>query len=117
MANKWPRARNRNQKVFVASIEVKALPGSEMAQRRAGTGGFVYCMIPASDEEQAKVRLGQTLDEDRYELVDLEFVRLAEEVTWKTDEEAEHFNGLEKEARVENDVVYSEFYTYANLDS
>lgn len=59
--------------IFIASAEVKPLPGSQMKDR--GVGASVYCLIPAESESAGEAKLRSCLEQDKYRLIKLEFLK------------------------------------------
>lgn len=102
---------------YIASIELKALPGSEMYESGSGTGGFVHCLILADSVESARSILMKNLEEDKYELLDLDFFEEFDNMEWENEEQEEEFQSYADDLSADENFVYSEFYTYENLDS
>lgn len=96
--------------IFIASVEVKPLPGSEMSKKSAG--GLVYCFIPANSKTAASKRLQAALDEDKYELVQVELFDEYENFRWEEPEDQIEYDRLAKRAAVNDDVIYGPFYTW-----
>ncbi len=96
--------------IFIASVEVEPLPGSEMAAGRAGA--MVYCMIPAESKSAAKRRLRAALAEDRYRLVRTELLDDYEHFRWQSMEDQLEYDKLAKRSALNDDVVYGPFYTW-----
>ncbi|MFN2499980.1 MAG: hypothetical protein ABR557_12935 [Pyrinomonadaceae bacterium] len=97
--------------IFIASIEVAPLSDSQMASRSA-IGGFVYCFVPAETQTSAKRMLRDALIEDKYILVNLEFIKEYEGFTWENQEDQIEYDRLAKRAALSNAIVYGTFYTW-----
>ena len=87
-----------------------------MLAEKAGIGGCVFCFIPARDEAHAKERLMEALEEDRYELRELDYIVVNEDVDWGDEETNEDFTEIGKVAGKKDMVLYSEFYCYHQDD-
>ena len=98
--------------VFVASIEVQPLPGSQM--RSGLLGAVVNCFVPAENKRAAKRRLKAALDEDRYRLVRIELFDVYENLSWEKSEDQVAYDRLAKRASLNNDVVYGPFYAWSS---
>ena len=96
--------------IFIASVEVEPLPGSQMGDR--GIGALVYCLIPAESKIIAERRLKECLDEDKYRLVKLEFLKKYNGFAWENEEDQIEYDRLAKRAALNNELVYGTFYTW-----
>jgi hypothetical protein len=96
--------------VFMASIEVEPLPGSQMGSGLLG--GLVYCFVPADNKKAAERRLQSALEQDRYRLIRLEFLQDYKNLRWETPEDQNVYDRLAKRAALNNAVVYGPFYTW-----
>jgi len=98
--------------VYVASIEVRPLPGAEMYG--LASGGFVHCLIWATSLTAANERLNERLREDRYQLLDCEFLELFVPDPDQFVDQKSHGEmvSLASDCRRSRDVVYSDFHTY-----
>lgn len=97
--------------VFIASIEVRALPGSHLAEL-GDIGAFVYCYIPADSQKAALNQLGAALTVDRYEIAELEYLAPMDCMRWETPEAELAARELCAEARATGRLVYSTFHSY-----
>lgn len=77
-------------------------------------GGFVYCFAVAQNLRSALDLMEVALAEDKYQVLEAEYIGLYDEAGWEDDETTERHDALMRQARKDEDVVYSEFYTYAN---
>ena len=97
--------------LFIASVEVAPLNGSQMKSH--GVGALVYCLIPAKSHAAAKKMLKQALVEDKYRLIRLEFLRQYEGFTWEKDEDKTEYDKQAKRAVLNAKVLYGPFYTWS----
>jgi hypothetical protein len=97
--------------IFIASAEVKPLPGSQMKDR--GVGASVYCFIPAESKSASEAILRSCLEQDKYCLIKLEFLKKYEDVRWENATDQLEYDRLAKRAALHNELVYGTFYTWA----
>jgi len=81
-------------KMFIASVEVKRLPGSKMGKNTA------------------KQRLRTALEEDSYRLIRIELLEDYESFRWENAQDQVQYDALAKRAALNDDVVYGPFYTW-----
>ncbi len=96
--------------VFIASVEIAPLTGSQMEGR--GVGAVVYCLIPAESQTTAKRMLKIALAEDSYLLIKLEFLRQYEGFRWEESEDQIEYDRLAKRAALNNAIVYGTFHKW-----
>jgi hypothetical protein len=96
--------------IFIASVEVEPLTSSQMGDR--GIGACVYCLIPAESKVLAGRKLKECLVEDKYRLVNLEFLEKYDGFAWENEEDQIEFDRLAKRAALNNELVYGTFYTW-----
>jgi len=96
--------------MFIASVEVKRLPGSKMG--KGEQGALVYCLIPAESKNTAKQRLRTALEEDSYRLIRIELLEDYESFHWENAQDRVQYDALAKRAALNDDVVYGPFYTW-----
>jgi hypothetical protein len=97
--------------IFIASAEVRPLPGSQMKDR--GVGASVYCLIPAESKSAGEAKLRSCLEQDKYRLIKLEFLKKYEEFRWENAQDQVEYDRLAKRAALHNELVYGTFYTWA----
>ncbi|CAN5497018.1 hypothetical protein BH20ACI3_BH20ACI3_42470 [soil metagenome] len=97
--------------IFIASAEVRPLPGSQMKDR--GVGASVYCLIPADSKSAGEAKLRSCLEQDKYRLVKLEFLKKYEEFRWENAQDQVEYDLLAKRAALHDELVYGTFYTWA----
>jgi hypothetical protein len=98
-------------KVFWADVELKPLLGSFHYGKCKGL--FVDCYLLGKDEKDAKKRLLDALQIDKYHLISLEDIRLFEDVCYEDDQIQHEAECLAKKASKSFKLVYGPFYTYA----
>ena len=96
--------------IFIASAEVKPLPGSQMKDR--GVGASVYCLIPAESTSAGEAKLRSCLKQDKYRLIKLEFLKKYEDFRWENAQDQVEYDRLAKKASLHNEIVYGTFYTW-----
>lgn len=100
-------------RVYVAMIEVKPLTGSELnPSEYAGAAVRVY--LPAPDFLSAQEMLFASLQENYFELTEIEFMA-DEAVGWENPNDPDGEAAI-AEARKTKDVVYSEFNAWGPDD-
>lgn len=80
--------------------------------RQSQKGAALYALIPANSKRDASRKLRVALEEDKYQLVNTEFLAPYDEFTWESDADRGEYDKLAKRAALENDVVYGPFYTW-----
>jgi thioester reductase-like protein len=100
--------------IFIADVEVEALPDSKMAGH--GVGASVYCLIPAESKRAAEQRLREALQEDRYRLVKTNLLQDYEGFRWESAHDQSQYDRLAKRAALKDDIVYGESYTWSRDD-
>jgi hypothetical protein len=70
---------------FIASVEVETFSGSQMEGHGIGASG--YCLIPAESKVLAERKLRDCLDEDKYLLIKLEFLKKYASFEWENEED------------------------------
>jgi len=101
--------------IYLASVEVEPLSGCQMPAGQIAA--FVYVLIPAGSKREATQKLRAALKEDRYGIIDLEFVAKYGSFSWEKEEDQIEYDRLAKRAALHNDVVYGTFYSWTNPDS
>lgn len=103
--------------IFTALIEVRPLEGCEIDPDEYD-GAAVRCYIPAVDEISARALLSESLNQDRFELVEEEFFVRDDLVAWEFPDNADAAKAV-AEAEETGQVVYSEFraWDYHDPDS
>ena len=96
--------------IFIASAEVKPLPGSQMNDRCVGAS--VYCFIPAESKSAGEAKLKSCLAQDKYCLINLEFLKKYEDFRWENAQDQVEYDRLAKRAALRNELVYGTFYTW-----
>lgn len=96
--------------VFLALVEVTPLDGCQLAPCDYG-GAAVRCYVATETEEEAIDRITETLQENRFQLVDVKWCVDEAEVEWETPNEAIEA-ALILEARTSKNVVFDEFHTW-----
>jgi hypothetical protein len=96
--------------MFIASVEIAPLPGSEMPSGQQGA--LVYCLIPAESKTEAKRRLRTVLKEDKYRLIRTELLEDYQQFRWENAEDQTEYDRLAKKAALNDDVVYGPFYSW-----
>jgi hypothetical protein len=96
--------------IFIASVEVEPLIGSQMGNR--GVGAFVYCLIPAESKVIAERKLRAALAEDKYRFINLEFLKKYDGFEWASEKEQIEYDRLAKRAALNDELIYGEFYTW-----
>ena len=102
----------REQQVYVVSVEVRPLEGSAMWGKAAG--GFAYCYTSALDARDAVDKVVEALEQDSYELVATEWVTPSSDMAWEEEEQQQ--KQYASQAAGSDDVVYSAFNTYESKD-
>lgn len=97
--------------IFIVSAEVEPLPGSQMNDR--GIGASVYCLIPAESKSAAEAKFRSCLEEDKYRLINLEFLKKYEDFRWENARDQDEYDRLAKRAALHNELVYGTFYAWA----
>lgn len=93
--------------MYVACIEVKILDGCEINPEEF-EGAAVRCYIPASSESEARQRLLRSLEKNRFELIEIDFLVEKNSTYWENPDDPTAEN-LSKQALKGNKVVYGEF--------
>ena len=96
--------------IFIASVEVEPLNGSQM--KTHGVGAFVYCLIPAKSKIVAQRKLKVALAEDKYRLINLEFLKKYDGFEWESEKDQIEYDRLAKRAALNDELVYGPFYTW-----
>jgi hypothetical protein len=97
-------------RVFVALVEVMPLDGCRLAPRDYG-GAAVRCHVAAETEEDAIGRITAALQENRFQLVGVEWCVDEAAVEWEKPHDATGA-ALISEARRSKNVVFGEFHTW-----
>ena len=97
--------------IFIASAEVKPLPGSQM--KDSAVGASVYCLIPAESKSAGEAKLRSCLEQDNFRLTKLEFLRKYDDFKWENVSNQVEYDLLAKRAALTNELVYGAFYTWA----
>jgi len=95
--------------VFFVRIEVRGLEGCQMP--KDVKSAFVNCVVPAADRDEAMKKLETTLNEDKYELVNVAKIELFYELVF--DEEHKHYLKMAEDAEKTGDVHYGEFNVWS----
>ena len=96
--------------IFLASIEVKPLLGAEM--RPPQEGAALYALIPAKSKREASRKLRIALEDDKYQLIEMDWLARYDEFIWESDADRSEYDKLAKRAALENGVVYGPFFTW-----
>ena len=98
-------------KVYLATVDLKSLPGSQLA-REEYLGAFATLYIPAYSDMEAEEKMTEALSIQRYELIKCEHLGLLDDVVFEhaSDEEralemADHALGFEQ-------VIFDGFKPY-----
>lgn len=102
---------SRRAVVFMHYVEVKALPGSGM-EDEGHIGGFVYTFVKAGTAKSAEAKVRSALQEDLYEVLELEKPLVYSDLEWEDPEAAKEYDQCAKEALETGDVVYGTFDAY-----
>jgi len=99
------------KKIFCGSFEVQ---GNTLDKLDGAAGGFVYCFSADKDMYTATQNMMNALIEDEYEIMEVEYIKIVNEEFLEELEEKDRkdFYTLGEKAIKNNDVVYSDFYTY-----
>ena len=95
---------------YIVSAEVVAKPGSEMWGK--AKGAYLYCVVPEKDAEKAAKSTRIALEEDNYDVIQIEEVIKYENMTWESEEVENEYKELLIEAKKSNSVVYGPFFIY-----
>lgn len=99
------------RKVYLFRIEVKGLPGCQVAD--AASGAYVNCVVPASTKKQAEIKLKKVLSEDRYKLISVDKVEDFYSLDFSGDNsEDKEYLQMAKDALKFNEVYYGVFNTW-----
>jgi hypothetical protein len=98
--------------IFLASIQVEPLSGSKMQSDQIAA--LVYVAIPAASDGEARKKLQGALKEDRYRLVNTEFIAKYDSFQWESTEDQAEYDKLAKRAALQNEVLYGPFYAWQN---
>ena len=99
---------------YLGSFEVCPQPGAQMTGVAAG--GFVYCFAVAMSLSEAKKKMMESLEKDKYRIITTEYVEQYDTLEWGTAEEKLEYDGYANQARQSNGIVYGPFYTYETSD-
>lgn len=95
--------------IYEISVEVKPKLGSGFPVNLLGA--FVYCYVPADSLEQSIIIMKETLANDHYELVDIEYCAKLDMDEWQPNEQnfpsAQDLDSLDI-----GEIYYSPFYGY-----
>ncbi len=107
-------SKNNFSKIYIVSAEVTAKQGSEMWGD--AIGGFLFCVVPKEDAEEAAKFARIALEEDNYAVNKIEEVIKFKNMAWETNEVENEYKQLAIEAIRTKDVVYGPFYTWETED-
>ena len=96
--------------LFEVSTEVIPLPGSEMPD--GCVGAFVFSYVPAQDIREAIDRACSTLDEDRYEVIDIDHVFRIDLEEWVPHDDDHPTTEDLGQALKDDEVLYGPFFAY-----
>lgn len=97
----------KSNSVYVGVLEVKPLSGCQLDPCEY-TGAAVRVYVPAVDELSAKNLLMDSLCENHFELIEIEFFVNKDDVEWENPDDP-IAQELSEEALELNEVVYGEF--------
>lgn len=100
-------------KLYWTSAEIEILNPSAYEDC---VGGFVYLFVKAFDVRQALLRFETALEDEGFKIDHVEFVSEYEQIPWDSKEEQTHYDGLAKEARAGENVVWDEIFAYESKD-
>jgi hypothetical protein len=103
-------AKDLKLSVFIALVEVKPLGGCQLAPSEYG-GAAVRCYVAAGTENEAVERISNFLQENLFQLVEVEWCVDESAVEWDTPNDLTA-DSLISEARTSKDVVFGEFHTW-----
>jgi len=95
--------------VYEISVEIKPMPGSGMPDELAGA--FVYCYVPADNLEDSIVILKEILNEDRYQLIDIEYATRLDLQVWQP-VDTQFPSSTQLQDLEQGEIYYSPFYGY-----
>ena len=97
------------QSIYEISVEIKPLPGSNMPNELLGA--FVYCYVPADSLEESLNVMKGALNEDRYQLVDIEYCTRVDLENWQPNDLS--FPTTQQLLELDHgEIYYSPFYGY-----
>ena len=102
------------ENIYVVAAEVAAKPDSEMWG--VAKGGFLYCIVPTIDAENAAKNARLALEEDNYQVVEIEEVVKFNNMEWESEEVENNYKELAFDALKANDVIYGPFFIYNEDD-
>ena len=105
---------DRYSNLYIVSVEVHAKPGSEMWGN--AIGGFLYCVVPEEDAEKAIKSTRIALEEDNYEIKQIEEAIKFENMAWESEEVEIDYKKLAFKATRTKDVHYGPFFIYESDD-
>jgi len=98
-------------KIYLFRIEVKGLPGCQVAG--AVDGAYVNCIVPASTKKQAENKLKKALDEDKYLLISIDKIEDFYSLNFnENNSEDKEYLQMAKDALKYDEVYYGEFCTW-----
>jgi hypothetical protein len=98
--------------VYWASVEFDIITPEEYENC---IGGFVYLFFKASSEEDAAETVKKALAQEGLELTHIEFLCPYDE-TWESEEDQRMYDGLAKEARDGDEVVWDQIAAYESKE-
>ena len=93
--------------IYIGVIEVVPLKGCQLDPKEY-TGAAVRVYIPAKDEEAARKLLHQSLSDNFFKLVEVEFLVGKDDVEWDNPDDPIE-EALSEEAIEFGEVIYGEF--------
>lgn len=79
-------------------------------------GGFVYLFLNARDVREAIPRIEATIEKEGLRISQIEFVSPYDDISWESEEEQILYDGLAKEAKGCEAVVWDEIFAYELKD-
>lgn len=105
---------DKYKNLYIVAAEVVAKQGSEMWGK--AKGGYLYCVVPEQDAENAAKSARIALEEDSYSVIQIEEVIKFENMAWDSEEIESDYKELSLEATQTKDVVYGPFFIYESDD-
>lgn len=102
--------KQKTQRLYIVSLEIIPKQGAEMWGK--AEGGFLYCILQAKNAEKAAVQSRTALEEDSYEVVDIEEVIKYENMDWESEDVAKEYEEMAIAAQKVNDVFYGPICVY-----